>query len=545
MITSKRNRLCVALLAATMLGGCATGRNVPESINMNNEDDLTEKTIQEWAKKVSAVTYVDQNGPLVIEEPLRLPAKIRNMQFATSMNLDATMASLAAYLEPMGLYVVIPEKELAEKKMPVFNFKGRLGDFLNAIGVAYGVSFNWNPGDIVTVESTANYMLRIPQDETLAETVASNLEALGAEDVDTSVEAGTISYRAGYRSHQRILNFLERLSVNSALVSMQVAVINVAVDRSRKSGIDWQDLNMTLGKEATLERFARENQEDQDVVPGFEHLGYAPREEDYFPGRKDTKDNQDDGLANSAASDDDDSSSGSGSGDEDSFPLPGVNLSDLSAGGAIGGQQSALKLAKGDFSFSAAIDYLSTYGETETRQSLILKTLSGKNVKIKSGQKVPYIESIGVSSDSDSGEVSDDSMGKVDIQEVDIGLDLELLPYFEADSELVTINVSLELSSLLSFIELSAGRQVGSVSRPNVQQQEFTDVVKIKAGESVIIGGITYDQGLDKTSAPSFMERWGIAHENIEYKRNSMFIMMRPTVTVFGNFAKDKEIVRE
>ena len=42
MITSKRNRLCVALLAATMLGGCATGRNVPESINMNNEDDLTE-----------------------------------------------------------------------------------------------------------------------------------------------------------------------------------------------------------------------------------------------------------------------------------------------------------------------------------------------------------------------------------------------------------------------------------------------------------------------------------------------------------------------
>lgn len=541
MINLKLNKLCVALLTTTLLGGCATGKNIPENINMNNEDDLTQKTIEEWSKKVSAVTYVDQNGPLVIEEPLRLPAKIRNMPFSTSMNLDATMSSLAAYLEPLGLYVVIPEKELAEKKMPVFNFRGKLGDFLNAIGVAYGVSFNWNPGDIVTVESMANYMLRIPQDETLAETVSANLEKLGAEEVDKSVEAGTISYRAGYRSHQRILNFLERLSVNSALVSMQVAVINVAVDRSRKTGIDWQELNMTLGKEATLEQLAKENQSDTDVVPGFEHLGYSPDQEDYFPEKEDKND---EGTA-SAAAEDDDSDSGSSGGEGDSFPLPGLNLSDMSAGGNIGGQNSALKLAKGDFSFSAAIDYLSTYGETETRQSLILKTLSGKDVKIKSGQKVPYIESIGVSSDSDSGEVNDDSLGQVEIQEVDIGLDLQLLPYFEADSELVTINVSLELSSLLSFIELSAGRQVGSVTRPNVQSQEFTDVVKIKAGESVIIGGITYDQGRDQTTAPSFMERWGMAHEDVSYTRNSMFIMMRPTVTVFGNFAKDKEIVRE
>lgn len=535
----KLNKLCVALLTTTLLGGCATGKNIPENINMDNEDNLTEKTIKEWSKKVSAVTYVDQNGPLVVEEPLRLPANIRNMPFSTTMNLDTTMASLAAYLEPMGLYVVIPEKELADKKMPVFNFKGKLGDFLNAIGVAYGVSFNWNPGNIVTVESMASYMLRIPQDETLAATVSKNLESLGAEDVDVSVEAGTISYRTGYRSHQRILNFLERLSVNSALVSLQVAVINVSVDRNRKTGIDWQELNMTLGREATLEQFARENRADEDVVPGFGHLGYKPGQKEYFPERTPATGS---GLASAAADSDDDSSN---SGEGESFPLPGLNFSDMTAGGALGGQESNLRLAKGDFSFSAAIDYLSTYGETETRQSLILKTLSGKDVKIKSGQKVPYIESIGISGDSESGEVSDNSMGQVKIEEVDIGLDLQLLPYFESDSELVTINVSLELSSLLSFIELSAGRQVGSVTRPNVQSQEFTDVVKIKAGESVIIGGITYDKGKDNTSAPSFMERWGMAHSDIAYTRNSMFIMIRPTVTVFGNFAKEKEIVRE
>jgi len=193
---------------------------------------------------------------------------------------------------------------------------------------------------------------------------------------------------------------------------------------------------------------------------------------------------------------------------------------------------------------NAAINYLSTYGRTETSQSVLMKTLSGRDVNIKSGQKIPYIDSIGTSSMSSEGGVVSANTSNVEIKDVDIGLDLTLKPLYDAESEIVTIDVGLEINSLLSFIELSAGEQ-GKVTRPNTQTQSFTDVVKMNAGQSVLIGGVSFGTISDNRSAPSFLEKAGISSKNDKDSRNTMFVMIRPTVTVYGDFSKDKQVIRK
>tara|TARA_Y100001936_G_C15880045_1_gene562332 strand:- start:356 stop:880 length:525 start_codon:yes stop_codon:yes gene_type:complete len=171
-----------------------------------------------------------------------------------------------------------------------------------------------------------------------------------------------------------------------------------------------------------------------------------------------------------------------------------------------------------------------------------MKTLSGKEVGIKSINNVPYIDNVGVQG-SQNGFTNGNGFGSSQVETLEVGLDLKLQPFYSADSELVTIDVKLSLSSLLGFVELQAGNQLGTVSYPNTQEQEFSDIVKLRAGEPVIVGGITYDQVSDKRNNPSFLKDYKTASKNETVSRNAMFILLRPTVTIFSNFDQEETIV--
>jgi len=489
-----------ALVAGGIVSGC-TKSNIPA----NGEGALERKSFEknmdnEWKQVEPSITYMNQQGPLVLDEPLKIPSSVKDMMINTQFSQDSSFADLAGLLRPMGVYLVIPEDKIRDKKIVIFDYEGKLGDFLNALGVAYGVSFNWNQGGVITVESSSRYLLRIPQDKDLAKSIAVDVKNLGADDVSTSIEAGTVSYKADYRTHLRITNFMERNSINASLVSMQVAVITVALDKTKSEGVDWGAMSLALGTNKSSSTDSTSSSTDSSTASST------------------------------------DVSSTTGTTGAASTTAP-----DLS----VGGGATAIAFAKGNFSLTAAINYLSTYGRTETSQSVLMKTLSGREVKIKSGQKIPYVDSIGVTTGTTTSDVSSSSMASVNIKDVDIGLDLSLKPLYDAESELVTIGVDLKISSLLSFIELSAGNQMGKVTRPNTQTQEFTDIVKMRAGESVLIGGVGFGSNSDNRTAPSFLEQAGISSRSDKDSRNTMFIMLRPSVTVYGKFAKDKQVIRK
>ncbi len=467
-----------AVMLAISLAGCA---NMPtDNKLLKTQDELAAPLIKEWKMQDPAVKYFKTSSSLVIAQPNKIPAHIRNIEIETEISPDATIGDIAILFDTLGIYAVAPQEEVRIKPAALFAFKGSLGNYLDAISSAYDISFNWKKGNILTIESSSNYLVKIPQDKDLADEIKTSLIAYGADSdsVNMSVQAGTISYKATYENHKRITDYVDRLSANAALVSIQASVVTVALNRNQAEGFDWSSLQTKIGALSLGE-----------------------------------------------------SSSESGSSDT------GSNITDVLALTGITGTGASLNLLKGDFEFNAAVNFLSTYGNTETKQSVLMKTLSGKEVGISSTQQIPYVDNIGATSLSSN---SSTTRSSTQIKKIDVGLKLDMTPYYDASTEVVTIDLNMSLSSLLGFLELSAGDGNGTVSYPNTQKQEFDDIIKLRAGEPVIVGGITFDSFSDNRSNPTFMDAYDTASKSAKVNRNAMFILLRPTVTLFGDFDQDE-----
>lgn len=198
------------------------------------------------------------------------------------------------------------------------------------------------------------------------------------------------------------------------------------------------------------------------------------------------------------------------------------------------------KIVNNDFNFSSVINYLSTYGKTEAQQSTMMKTISGKEVSLKSTQSIPYVKEVELTVSDNSN--SSSSQG-ITTDKVDVGLTLAITPYFDSNTNMVTVNLKLDLSSLLSMTEITSGDT--KITQPSTQTQTFTNLMKLKTGDSSVIGGIMYDTISDNRTGVSYLEDMDIASQNKQYTKNAVFIILRPNVTIFGNFEKEKEIIQK
>ncbi|MGI2918375.1 hypothetical protein [Vibrio parahaemolyticus] len=495
MNKNKVNKLSLmigCILAVSTLSGCTSGKSIPKSLEEAlNQDKITNNVVNDWKNEEPPIRFVPINDLLVLEEGSPIPDKFSNKNIKTGFRGSATLKDLVPILKQKGLYLVIPDADIRTMPIVMIDFDGKLGHLLDAFEAAYGINFSYHAGDIVTVEKLTSYQLRIPQDDVIAKQIQSDLKSMGAEEVSYSVNAATIFYKASKANHQKITTYLDRLTVNTSLVSMQVAIITVQVNRHKAEGIDWSKFGLKIG----------DGVQSGDTIT--------------------TDDSSDD-------SSDSDSDNGNSTNPADEL---GSSIRDVKANASITGTSSALEIGNGEFTLSNVIDFLSTYGKAETSQSLIMKTLSGREVMMSVGDKVPYIDELSGTSDTESDSESSD----VSVTYLDLGTKLHLKPWFDAKSQLVTIDFGMEISSLTKWVELNAGNQLGMVSQPQTREQKFSDVIKIMAGESVIIGGISFNEYSDDRNAPSFAEDSDIAYQKQNYSKNSTFIMIRPTVTIFGN----------
>ncbi|MFC6051006.1 type II and III secretion system protein, partial [Methylobacterium hispanicum] len=125
---------------------------------------------------------------------------------------------------------------------------------------------------------------------------------------------------------------------------------------------------------------------------------------------------------------------------------------------------------------------------------------------------------------------------------VETGLTMEVTPYFDSDAEVVTMEVGVKLKEILSFVELNAGNQIGTFTQPLTQDQELTNIVRMQAGRTVVIGGLQSDSESYNGTEPTALRnatatRAGgsgvFGNRSQKVKRNALFIILRPAVTVF------------
>ncbi len=340
-----------------------------------------------------------------------------------------------------------------------------------------------------------------------------------------------------------IAPYLDRYSRNMALVTIQTALVSVSITDDSSTGFDWNKLKVAFdSRNSKLSALTSGTSTTATTASGLVNpatglattgLGATGLATGLGTTGLGT------GLGTAAGSA---ASSGIGLTTVD----PG-RVMDLTKDGLVVSSTSLGRLggAFGATSITGAIDFLSNFGSTKVDQNVQMKTLSGTEVKLRSGQQVPYVRGVqlsGAGYGNGYGNQYGGGLGSSLTDKVETGLTMEVTPYYDADAEVVTMEVDVKLKEILSFVELNAGNQIGTFTQPLTQDQELTDIVRIQAGRTVVIGGLQSDSetftGVEPTALRNATaSRAGgsgvFGNRSQKVKRNALFIILRPAVTVF------------
>lgn len=491
----------ILLVAFTSIYLTACG-NMPVPENTDLEvDRVVDTQTQRFERVEEPITKV-KTKPLVVSKPKDFPAGIKNKQINLNLEKGSTLEDLAGVFELYGLNLVIATNNQnvqaqsqgenqegqvssggslsGQETLFVRKFKGTLEDYLVLLSELYDISFDYKGNEIVVMQKYSDYIINLPQfpegdNATITDDILDTVESLGAQNVKHSLISGMVNYKATPFAQKKIYNYLKKMTKSVSVISLQTAIVTVKLDKENSKGFDWSKMQVNMAKN----------------IPGI--------------------------LENPTTMI-----------SEGVFDALGSNLSDMEAGGQIGRDSFAFSVAKSDFSFQSVINFLNTYGKTETNQSVLMRTLSGKKVVLQSGEEVPYV------SDVNSNATGDNVSSGVDTETVQTGINLEILPYFDNDNEIVTASVKLTIDSILGFVDLSAGNQIGNLTQPNVQNQEFESVIRLGAGDTTVIGGIMFDSIEDKRTGNAYLGDSNVSAKNIKIEKSAVFILLRPTVKVFS-----------
>lgn len=121
--------------------------------------------------------------------------------------------------------------------------------------------------------------------------------------------------------------------------------------------------------------------------------------------------------------------------------------------------------------FEIAIDALMKTGRAEVLANTSVATLNNKEASIQVVDEIPYV--------ARSGGVG----GQVQIDQVVVGVILRVTPKINADGY-ITTSIEPELSSIFQFLESS------DTQLPWVKRRTSSTTIRIKDGETVVIGGL-------------------------------------------------------
>jgi type II secretory pathway component GspD/PulD (secretin) len=398
----------------------------------------------------------------------------------------ATLKDLVTVLGTVKVPIVVNSEEgmnsALDVRLPFTAYQGTLGNLLDILRRANAI-ISQQRGDFIYLGTLTRYSVDLPQDSGIMETIASEIASLGGEDVVQSVTSGQLIYKAQPDVHDSLIGpFLDRVSNNLAMVTIQVAVVSLALNDSTSQGFDWNAFRLGV-----------------------------------------TTVNQGGGAGGEG---------GVVGGTDNGVPSLGSVIDASANAFSIGRTAEGTLFGKAaTFTIGGALNFLSTFGDTKITQNVELRTVSGQEVILRSGQEVPYVS--GVTNTIDEGTTT----GSVQTETIQTGLTLTMRPFFDSATGLVTLNLNLEQRQILQFVELSAGDGVGTITQPLTQDQNLTDLIRTPVGQTIVVGGVQNESISSTMTQPSLIRNTGLGDalgsENRNVSRNAFFIVARPTVTIF------------
>lgn len=481
------------LAIALVLSGCS-------SINLKQKDYAEGAPISESA--VLANTKLTESweeipvisegrSAVVLFTPESVPQSIKDTRIDLELEPGVTVQDIVSVLGKKGIPAIISDPDLAKKSFYFPRYVGTVGGLLSAVTRVTDAWFTWHEGTIV-VSSLERIGVSVPQESNFSENLTKGLETLGVKDKAVTWQAGMAVMDITPSQFRKVKTYLERYTANAAIISLQTAVINVSLTQSAKQGIDWANLQLSALKGGTttdLKGWAAASAPSTAPVTSAATTAATT-------------------TATVAVA----------------LPTAAVAAVGIASGALTGAIFSS------HFSFSGLFNFLQTYGTAETKQNVLLKTVAGNKVEFKSLTSVPYVSEIGVTT---SG-VSSSTTGSTKTEKADDGIEVAMTPTYDAAANSVTIDMKLSIKAVVAYNELSAGNQIGKLTIPTTAERSFTDTLRLRPGQTVVVGGLTYDTYSNNKSAPIFLSGTSWESDSLTVNRQTMFIVIRPTVLKLG-----------
>jgi type II secretory pathway component GspD/PulD (secretin) len=144
--------------------------------------------------------------------------------------------------------------------------------------------------------------------------------------------------------------------------------------------------------------------------------------------------------------------------------------------------------------YNAVLQLLKIYGDTKVLSRPKLAVLNNEEAKILVGTKEAYVTQ--TLSQGDTTTVTSEN-----IEFIDVGVKLNVVPTINKDG-FISMKIKPEVSTVLETLETSLGSEI-----PIVETTESETVVKIKDGNTIIIGGLMKEEKTDTVQGLPILSR--------------------------------------
>lgn len=491
----------LTLLMASFLSGCATTRIPNENPERYGYDEIEARILEEWQVREIPIAYIDADVSFGIERRNKVPQSLKDVEIANlSIPRGETLEVLKDLLRQYDINLFIPDSGIASTPFSLRGFNGTLGDLIEIIESGFNLSFSHSGSNNIILRDFSVFTAPIPQDEESASDLVSSLQSLGAENTNHSLAGGFVIYRASHDNQSGIQEYLNAYYKNFAVIKLQVAVITVNLDRETNTGFDWSTLQAMVGNADLIELATGGTSSAISAGIGAT-IG---------------------GGSTGGEIDDGGSTGDVEGGSSSSGRVVGINSN-----------QIAGRYTSGNRDIQAAFNLLNTYGVSQATQSIFLETISGKELKLRSGKEIPYTSNINQNIVG-GGNQNVSSLSGFQSNREKEGLTVTFQPYFNYKKNTVTLGLDLNLRTIIGFQEINSGNSNGTVEQPITQEQEFNSVVEIRPGEAHLVGGITFTLDSDNRNNLNFLGSLPTASKRARTNQNALFILLRPTVAIYG-----------
>jgi hypothetical protein len=539
---SKRSLLAASIAMSFFIGGCANNPELrnSEKMTMDNVDKKVEERAKEmeqtWATNDPAVVYFDREKEVFVTRSQVLPTSISNKKiYGMTVAKGTTLQDIAAHLYPYKVNLMFGtsesqgEEDIANLPFSIKNYTGTVGGLLSMIEGLHNISFNYIGENTIKAEKQSVYIASMPSNEEVLESVKSGITSIGAESPTTDLLTGSLIYKATNYEQRTVVDYLDRFYENYAGIKMQVTVLTVSLDETLEDGFNWGELDVVLGSvEAAYSGGPINNWLQQLTNQAANSLS----------GTNSTTGE----TGTSGGTTGTTSSSGSSSDSDSSFPelgydsrYSGSSIDDIKSYGWFKPEGLDLGMSNKNISVNVIMDWLNQYGSTRAEQSAFLETITGKETEISSQKAIPYIES---ESTTLQGQLSPVATQNTETAEKTTGIKVVFTPFYDSSSQEVMVDLDILLKNLVGYTELTSANG-NEIKRPDIQTQKFPTTVRMKVGETKLLGGVIYDTVIESRTNPNVFSFEGSEYIEKNMSKSAMFVLLRPTVQLFRQTGKE------